>query len=281
MNKDILTTKLCVGTPRRADPTETAPAFLRDAPDGDTREWSPPAAIPPCRSGFAAGTRAAPPSDARPQNRALADLLPATERRRPLTGQCAHALFDQRGVGQVDQHDDAEHEAVPDLHLPPTAAPNAPEGGAQQDDDERQSGKSDLNLVERLGRPHVAQLTGRAQQGLARRTDGRLRLKEGLDGWGPPHGVEGSNADDLKVVEQDLLDGLAHLHHSPSFRMERYTMKAAPNKTARMPRASRARLAPSSGHTVQSASPLRLKPVRQLLQRRQLSCCCSAPSHSV
>ena len=46
-------------------------------------------------------------------------------------------------------------------------------------------------------------------------------------------------------------------------------MKAAPNKTARMPRASSARLAPSSGHTVQSANPLRLKPVRQLLQRRQ------------
>ena len=72
-----------------------------------------------------------------------------------------------------------------------------------------------MNLVERLGRPHVAQLTGWAQQRLARRTDGRLCLKEGLDGWGPPHGVEGGNADDLKVVEQNLLDGLAHLYHSP------------------------------------------------------------------
>ena len=47
-----------------------------------------------------------------------------------LTGQCAHALFHQRRIGQVDQHDNAEHEAVPYLHLPLAAAPNAPERGA-------------------------------------------------------------------------------------------------------------------------------------------------------
>ena len=51
-------------------------------------------------------------------NRALADLLPATERRQPSRIEVPPYSVDQRGVGQVQQDDDGEHEAVLYLHLP-------------------------------------------------------------------------------------------------------------------------------------------------------------------